>query len=80
MRERPCDSCGMWSTGNHHNSHVGPANEKGVGYKAGWEWVITQCFKCHQLLGELGSVTLFDIEKGTDLRAIARRNAEEIPA
>lgn len=81
MKTRPCDTCGRHPTEDEPNvnSHVGPADEKGTGYKAGWEWVITQCDGCHRVLGWLGSVERFDEARGCDCRAIARRLAIEIP-
>jgi hypothetical protein len=81
MRLRPCDTCGRRATTDlpNTNSHVGPEGSKGTGYKAGWEWVITQCFACHRALGYAGSVERFDAMTGKDHRAIARRLAEEIP-
>ena len=81
MKRRPCDTCGREPTVDelNVNSHVGPPESKGVGFKAGWEWVITQCDACHRVLGWLGSVERFDEVKGCDCRAIARRLAVEIP-
>src|SRR5262245_56204301 len=50
------------------NAHI---ENGGMGRKAGWETIVDLGRKCHRRLHELGSVELFDAEKGTDLRARA---------
>lgn len=78
---RDCDDgCGRVPSYDYpnHNAHT---ETGGIGYKAGWQTIVTLCADCHRLLDETyGSVRLFDEHMGTDLRETASRLAREIPA
>jgi hypothetical protein len=41
VKSLPCATCGVM--GHSENAHVAPASEKGVGYKAGFEWIVPLC-------------------------------------